>query len=249
MSLSDAGALDALQPFFEQGLISEIVNQLKSGKEATVYHCRGTRDSGHEFFAVKVYHERSMRSFRNDAIYLGGRMEYARNSRIRRAIESRSDFGRQVRHTLWIFDEWTTMRQLSEAGVDCPEPIAHSDTAILMSFIGDERGPAPQLRQVTVPQESVEPVMQSLLDNIVRMLDAQRVHGDLSPYNILLWDNRPVIIDFPQAIDPRLNHAAGELLRRDIATVCEWAHSRGVPIETDEVFIPLWNDFIHGRLG
>ncbi len=250
MSSSDASALEALQSFFEQGLITDIVSQLKSGKEATVYHCRANPDTGHRNVAAKVYHERSARSFRNDAIYRAGRMEYARNSRVRRALEGNSAFGREVRHKLWIADEWTTLRAMYDAGVDCPQPIAQSETAILMSFVGDDNGPAPQLREAAnIGQELADQILSTLLDNIALMLDAHRVHGDLSPYNVLLWHERPTIIDFPQAIDPRLNPAAGELLRRDILAVCEWAKSHAVEACCEAIFTSMWRDFVMGRRG
>ena len=254
MQLDDA-ARDALDCFFDNGLVSEILFEVKSGKEATVYCCRGGDASG-SLAAAKVYRPIESRRFKNDSIYLAGRMHMARNSRARRAALAHSEFGRDVQYATWIDNEWELLHRLSAAGADVPAPIARGERAILMPFLGDVRAAAPMLSDVTLDRETVRhggssssDVLARLLWNIELMLDCHVVHGDLSPFNILFHEKLAIIIDLPQAIDPRLNPAAFQLLARDVENISTWAKRHGVTFEAARFATSLWQRFVNGEIG
>jgi RIO kinase 1 len=247
MQIDDA-AREALDCFFDNGLVSEILFEVKSGKEATVYCCRGGEAPG-SLLAAKVYRPIESRRFKNDSIYLAGRLHMARNSRARRAALAHSDFGRDVQYATWIDNEWELLHRLSAAGADVPAPIARGERAILLPFLGDERGAAPMLSDVTLDRETASDVLTRLAWNIELMLDRHVVHSDLSPFNILYHHERAIIIDLPQAIDPRLNPAAFQLLARDVENVGIWAKRHGVTFEAARFATSLWQRFVNGEIG
>jgi len=272
-------AHSALAALRDEGWIGEVLHEVRGGKEATVFCCAGgpaaaamaidTPDlrspegPGPDaqaggvlrppFVAVKFYRPRMNRTFRNDAVYRGGRLEFAHNSRVRRALEAGSAFGREAQQALWIDHEWEVLATLHHAGVDVPVPLHRVESAIVMSFVGDEAtgGAAPALHEAALDRDEVEAVTDRLLANIERMLDAHVVHGDLSSYNVL-YDprtRRAVIIDFPQAVDPRLNPAAAMLLERDIANICAWARKRGIDRDAPAIAREMWERFEVGEIG
>lgn len=242
-------ALDALEPLLDDGSIREVLYKIKGGKEADVYCCRGGNGHAGRLVAAKVYRPLSRRGFRNDAVYQAGRLQYARNTRVRRALETGSAFGRRAQEHLWVAAEWETLSLLHGCGADVPRPIRADGRAIIMEFVGDGDGPAPMLREVEIDPGAAGRAADALLETIELMLDRHRVHGDLSPYNILYWDGRPVVIDFPQAIDPRMNPAAQALLARDVEAVCRWAAARGAPRPAGEIAADLWARFTLGEIG
>ena len=242
--------VDSLESFLDEGWISEVLFEVKSGKEATVFCCRGgPRVCNAALMAAKVYRPIETRRFKNDAIYQIGRMHLARPSRAQRAAENKSAFGRKIQYATWMDNEWETMRLLHSAGADVPGPLARNEQAMLMPFVGDERGGAIKLAESDLSQSTAERITDRLLWNIELMLDCDRVHGDLSPYNVLLWMDAAVLIDFPQAIDPRLNPAALQLLSRDIEQVCRWASRHGVRRQAHAITMRLWNSFVLGEIG
>jgi RIO kinase 1 len=241
----DCDVHDALEPFIEQGLINSVLFKIKSGKEATVYCCEAPR----ELLAAKVYRPLESRRFRNDAVYQTGRMHLARAGRVQRAVTGKSAFGREVQYATWLNHEWQMLCSLHAAGVDVPQPIAQAERAILMPYFGDAEAPAPNLNEAELTPQQAAIVTDQLLRNIMMMLDAHCVHGDLSPYNVLYWRNRAVIIDVPQAVDPRLNPAAQSLLARDVKNVCDWAARLGVRRDPAAITRDLWERFITGAIG
>lgn len=241
--------MEALQGLIDDGWITEILHEVKSGKEATVYCVRGGPRSPEPLLAAKVYRPLLSRAFKNDAIYQTGRVHLAHEGRVSRATTSGSKFGREVQAVLWLEHEWETMRHLHDGGMPIPRPIARNERCLLLPFIGTEDEAAPGLHLVDLPRVAVEETVDDLLGQIEWMLDLQRVHADLSPYNILYRDERPVIIDFPQTIDPRLNRAGQELLTRDVTNVCQWAERRGVRRNANRIAIDLWIRFVNGELG
>jgi RIO kinase 1 len=245
MSL-DSHAREALAPFLDEGLISEILYDVKSGKEATVFCCRAP---GENLLAAKVYRPIESRRFKNDSIYLAGRVHMVRAGRAKRAVQSHTAFGREVQYATWVDQEWQTLRALHAAGVDVPQPLANSASAILMPFLGDERDPAPILNDASLEGEDARVVVDQLLGNIELMLHHHVVHGDLSPFNVLLWRGEPTIIDFPQAVDPRLNPAAEGLLRRDVENICRWGQRCDVHRDGRAIAADLWARFVVGELG
>jgi RIO kinase 1 len=141
------------------------------------------------------------------------------------------------------------MHVLHEAGVDSPRPIARSERAILMQYMGDAHGPAPKLNDVELEPADVARITDRLLWNVEVMLNEDRVHGDLSAFNILYWHGAATIIDFPQAIDPRLNSAGQVLLARDVENVCKWAAKASVKRDADAISRKLWSRFVLGEIG
>jgi len=250
MQIEDT-AREALDGFFDNGLISEILYEVKSGKEATVYCCRAgdNAPAPGELIAAKVYRPIKTRRFKDDSIYLAGRVHMARNGRAKRAALSHSAFGREVQYGTWIDNEWELLNRLSHAGADVPHPVARGDRAILLPFLGDETGAAPMLCDVSLARHDARDVLHQLLGNIELMLDCHVVHGDLSPFNILFYEQRAIIIDLPQAIDPRLNPAALTLLARDVDNVCTWAKKQGVIWDASRFTTRLWHRFVNGELG
>lgn len=239
----------ALDSFFHDGLISAVLYEVKSGKEATVFCCRGADSQLPDLVAAKIYRPGDRRSFRRNDIYQAGRVEFAKNTRLRRALQSGSSFGRAAELTLWVHHEWTLLTQLFECGIPIPAPIACGEKAILMEFCGTEEAPAPMLAGVELPVEIIERVTDELLTMIEVLLDVHCVHGDLSPYNVIWWNERPMLIDVPQAVDPRLNPAAQGLLHRDVANVCAWAAKHGVDRPAAAIAEDLWSRFLMGELG
>ena len=244
-------ALEAVQPLIDEGWVSEILYEVKSGKEATVYCCRAGERCGASgpLVAAKAYRPMESRRFKNDAIYQTGRMHLARNGRVKRAADSKSAFGRKVQYGTWLDNEWETMTLLCEAGVDLPRPIHRSQGAILMEYLGDDQKSAARLVDVEFTPPQARQLLGQFIWNIELMLRLDRVHGDLSPFNILYWNGAAWIIDFPQAIDPRLNPAAFVLLSRDVDNICRWAQRAGVECDGASISKDLWTRFVEGQIG
>lgn len=245
---ADKLVVDGLMDVLDAGVIDEVLFEVKSGKEATVFCCRA-RDG---LVAAKVYHDLSTRGFRNSATYQAGRIHLARSGRAKRAAENRSAFGQKLEQALWIDHEWSMLHRLFDAGLDVPQPLARGERAILMPFLGDERGPAPMLHAVELDRDAAGAIVDRLLWNVREMLDLHVVHGDLSPFNVM-WrgerGGRAVIIDLPQAVDPRLNPAAQSLLARDVGNICEWARRLGAQRDAARITADLWSRFRLGEIG
>lgn len=246
---ADKSVVDGLVDVVDAGLIDEVLFEVKSGKEATVYCCR----AGNAFVAAKVYRERSTRGFRNSAVYQAGRVHLARSSRVQRAAANRSAFGQKAEQAMWIDHEWSILHRLFDAGLDVPQPLARGERAILMPFLGEgvngAPSPSPMLLAVELGREAASGVVDRLLWNVARMLDLHVVHGDLSPFNIMWHAERAIIIDLPQAVDPRLNPAAYSLLTRDIGNLCDWAARCGVHRDAGRITSDLWERFTLGEIG
>jgi RIO kinase 1 len=240
----DEGLLDA---FIGDGSITDVLYVVRSGKEATVYCCRGAAEFGGGLVAAKVYRPLERRNFRNDAIYQTGR-DAAMQTRTRRALANKTRHGRDVQYGAWINAEYQTMRMLYAAGADVPEVFSRSNGAILMEYFGDEEAAAPMLSRVTLPREGADLVLRRIIDNVTLWLTNHLVHGDLSPYNLLYWEDRIVAIDFPQAVDPRINPSARSLLSRDLENVCGYFTKYGIRADAARIANALWANYQAGRL-
>lgn len=203
-----------LQPLIEEGLIDTVVRQLMSGKEALVYVVR----CGDETRCAKVYKEATQRSFRQAVDYTENRK--TKNSRQARAMAKGTKFGRQAQEAAWQNAEVDALYRLAAAGVRVPAPFNFMDGVLLMELVVDENGDAaPRLNDVMFTAEEARTHHQSLLAEVVRMLCAGVVHGDLSEFNILLAGDGPVIIDLPQAVDAAGNNHARRMLLRDVVNL------------------------------
>ena len=230
-----------LDGFVNQGLITGIHARLTRGKEATVYCCRAHPSMNRKFLAAKVYREHAARSIRR-GLYFEGR-ERPMKGRELRAVRNGSAFGHQVMAGMWMCAEYEYLQQLFEVGADVPKPHAMCGRVILMDYIGNGSGPAPHLNGVDLDEETAHRYFGHVLDNVRIMLSEDLVHGDLSPYNILVWKDRPWIIDMPQAVDVRFNRNAFELLRRDIEIICGFFEQHSVKSHPLELAIDLWDRY------
>ena len=246
--------LSSLTHFYENDLITDVLRMVKSGKEASVYCCAGHPATGAEYVAAKVYRPRMFRSLKNDAVYRRSRAVYdiedreVFGSRARRNAESKTERGRLVQVASWIAYEFETQRLLYDAGADVPRPLAQSGNAVLMEYVGGSDGAAPKLREVALAEEEARPLFDRILRNVELWLACDRIHGDLSPYNMLYWDGAITIIDFAQAIDPRYNFDAYPLLHRDIQRVCEHFARYGVDADAGYIAADLWTRYLRGEL-
>jgi RIO kinase 1 len=200
-----------IQPLVEEGLIDSVERQLMSGKEATVYVVR----CGQEIRCAKVYKEASQRSFRQAASYQEGRK--VKNSRQARAMEKGTRYGRKMQEEVWQNAEVDALYRLAAAGVRVPKPYICFEGVLLMELLTDANGnAAPRLNDVPLNEAMALDYHAQLLKQVVLMLCAGVVHGDLSEYNILVDAAGPVIIDLPQAIDAAGNTEAATMLERDV---------------------------------
>ncbi len=201
----------ALDPLVEMGIIDEVVRPLMSGKEAQLY----VVIAGGQERVAKVYKDASQRSFQKRTDYTEGRS--VRNSRDRRAMTKRTRHGRSKDEEAWRNAEVDVIYRLRDAGVRVPQPYNFMDGVLVMDLVIDEDElPAPRLGELTFCAEEAREIYDQLLQEVIRMLCAGVVHGDLSEFNVLMSASGPVVIDFPQAVDPANNAAARRLLIRDV---------------------------------
>ena len=200
-----------LQSLIAEGLIDSVVRQLMSGKEAMVFVVR----CGDETRCAKVYKEATHRSFRQAVDYTENRK--VKNTRQARAMAKGTRFGREAQEAAWQSAEVDARYRLAAAGVRVPKPLNFHEGVLLMELVTDADGAAaPRLNDVAFTAEQARAHHAALLREVVRMLCAGVVHGDLSEFNILLAADGPVIIDLPQAIDAAGNNHAQRMLLRDV---------------------------------
>ena len=206
-----------LQSLIDEGLIDTVVRQLMSGKEAMVYVVR----RGEETLCAKIYKEATQRSFRQAVDYTENRK--VKNTRQARAMAKGTRYGRQAAEAAWQSAEVDALYRLAAAGVRVPKPFNFWDGVLLMELVTDAHGDAaPRLNDVSFTPEEARIHHATLLLEVVRMLCAGVVHGDLSEFNILLAADGPVIIDLPQAIDAAGNNHAPRMLLRDVANLRDY---------------------------
>jgi RIO kinase 1 len=238
--------LDSLRNFYEQHWISDVLRMVKGGKEASVYLCRGDQSAAQGLLAAKVYRPRSFRSLKNDALYREGRAvldtdgNEILDGRMHRAMRKRTDFGLELLHSSWLEHEYTVLEKLHAAGADVPKPYANDTNAILMTYFGDELLGAPTLNTVQLERAEAQVLFERVIRNIELMLANERIHGDLSAYNILYWQGEITLIDFPQAIHPEGNRSAYRIFQRDVQRVCEYFSRQGVDVNHQQLARELW---------
>ncbi|HEX4869385.1 MAG TPA: PA4780 family RIO1-like protein kinase [Moraxellaceae bacterium] len=233
-----------LLPLLEDGLVDEVVAQLKSGKEATVYLVR----SKGELRCAKVYKEAHRRSFRQAAAYREGRG--VKSSRDARAMAKGSRFGKQELEGAWQNAEVGALYRLATAGVRVPVPYGCFEGVLLMEMVDDGQGqPAPRLGDVEFTPERARDYHARLLRDVVRMLCAGLVHGDLSEYNILVDPRGPVIIDLPQAVEAAANAHARSMLMRDVDNLRLFFGQHAPELLDTRYGKEIWQLYEAGRLA
>ncbi|HTE13619.1 MAG TPA: PA4780 family RIO1-like protein kinase [Burkholderiales bacterium] len=232
-----------LQSLIEEGLIDTVVLQLMSGKEAAVYVVR----SGDNTLCAKVYKEATQRSFRQAVDYTENRK--TKNSRQARAMAKGTKFGRQAQETAWQSAEVDALYRLAAAGVRVPAPHNLLDGVLLMELVTDENGEAaPRLNDVMFTPEQARAHHAMLLLQVVRMLCAGVVHGDLSEFNILLGADGPVIIDLPQAVDAAGNNHAQRMLLRDVVNLRDFFGRFAAELLHTDFGPEIWDLYQRGEL-
>jgi len=232
-----------LEPLIEDGLIDEVVRPLMSGKEASVYVVR----CGEALRCAKVYKEADKRGFRQAAKYQEGRK--VRNSRDARAMAKGSKYGKREREETWQNAEVAALYRLAAAGVRVPQPYDFLDGVLLMEMIVDDDGDAaPRLNDVDLHPDDAREFHAFMIGEIVKMLCAGLVHGDLSEFNVLLDGQGPVIIDLPQAVDAAGNNHAFEMLERDVGNMAAYFGQFAPELRFTRYAKEMWALYEEGRL-
>jgi RIO kinase 1 len=232
-----------LQALVAEGLIDSVARQLKSGKEADVYVVR----CGDDTLAAKVYKEAHQRSFRQAVDYTENRK--VKNSRQARAMAKGTRFGREQQEAAWRSAEVDALYRLAGAGVRVPRPVNFHDGVLLMELVADAQGDAaPRLNDSPFTEAEALQHHATLVREVVRMLCAGVVHGDLSEFNVLLAADGPVIIDLPQAVDAAGNNHAPRMLLRDVANLRNFFGQSAPGLRSTQYGPEIWSLYAAGLL-
>jgi len=232
-----------LLPLVEDGIVDEVISQLMSGKEASVYMVR----CGEEIRCAKVYKDAHKRSFKNAAQYQEGRK--VRNSRRARAMAKGSKFGRTEQEDAWQNAEVDALYKLHAANVRVPVPYGCFNGVLIMQLIVDDEGDvAPRLNDVSMSDEQAHEDYLEMMVYVQRMLCAGTIHGDLSEFNVLVDDYGPVIIDLPQAVDASANNNAKAMLMRDVRNMTNYYAQFDAAISDYKFGLEMWALFEKGLL-
>ncbi len=243
--------LTSLGDFYDHKWISDVLQRVKSGKEASVYQCKAGIAASGDLVAAKVYRPWSLRNMKQDGMYRQGRADLDDEGRqviedgMLHAIEKKTEYGRQLLHQSWIAYEFRSMQRLQKAGADVPVPYVMAHNAILMGFVGDRQGCAPTLNEVGLERGEARTLFDRVLRNIDILLSLGLIHGDLSAYNILYWNREIRLIDFPQVVSPRENKNGYMIFQRDVRRVCDYFARQGVQANPERLARELWE--AHGH--
>lgn len=247
----EAWLLDSLVEIAEHKWISDVLRKVKGGKEASVYLCKSGVAVDAPLLAAKIYRPRMLRNLKNDQQYRAGRADLDENGNVivddgaLHAMKKRSAFGEEVRHQSWIAYEFTTLEILRAAGADVPKPYALEKNAILMGYVGDLSSAAPALISVNLDLDEAKLLYERVLRNIDLMLKYDRIHGDLSAYNILYWNGDITLIDFPQVVLPDSNPSSWQIFSRDVTRICQYFSAQGVDCDARKLAADLWTSHGH----
>lgn len=232
-----------LQPLVDDGIIDEVLFQLMSGKEAQVFVVR----SYDSICCAKVYKEASKRSFKQAVQYQEGRT--VRNSRRARAMAKGTKFGQKEQESAWLTAEVDALYKLAAAGVTVPTPHCFLEGVLIMDLVKDEDGdPAPRLDDVEFDPIDARIYHGQMMQEIVRMLCAGLVHGDLSEFNVLFNGFRSVIIDLPQAVSAAGNNSAKMMLDRDVRNMTEYFGRFDPTLLNTHYADEMWDLYERGNL-
>lgn len=232
-----------LQPLVEDGLVDEVLRQLMSGKEAMVFIVR----CGGEIRCAKVYKEANKRAFRQAVDYTENRK--TKNSRQARAMGKRTKFGRKAQEEAWQNAEVDALYRLAGAGVRVPKPYNFHEGVLLMELVTDAEGePAARLDDVKFSEEEARFYHAALMREVVLMLCAGVIHGDLSEFNVLVGPDGPVIIDLPHAVDAACNNHAKAMLERDVGNLTNYFGQYAPELLATQYAKEIWSYYEGGKL-
>jgi len=232
-----------IEPLVEDGLVDKVVRELMSGKEAKVYVVQ----CGDEIRCAKVYKEANLRSFHQAVDYTEGRK--VKGSRQARAIAKGTKYGRKEQEAAWQSAEVDALYKLAAAGVRVPHPYGFYEGVLLMQLVKDENDePAPRLNDVELSRDQALSFHAMLIRQVVLMLCAGIVHGDLSEFNILVDHLGPVIIDLPQAIDAAANNNASRMLERDVENLANYFGQYAPELLNTQYGKEIWAIYQRGEL-
>ena len=232
-----------IEPLVEDGVVDQVMRQLMSGKEATVYVVQ----CGDEIRCAKVYKEANQRGFHQAVHYTEGRK--VKNSRQARAMEKGSRYGRKEQESAWQRAEVDALYKLAAAGVRVPHPYGFYEGVLLMELVSDEQGaPAPRLNDLELTEQQAREFHALLIRQVVLMLCAGIVHGDLSEFNILVDSQGPVIIDLPQAVDAAANNNASRMLERDVENLANYFGQFAPELQATQYGKEIWALYQRGEL-
>ena len=233
-----------IQPLVDDGIVDNVLRQLMSGKEATVYVVQ----CGDQVRCAKVYKEASKRSFKNAVLYNEGRK--VRNGRNARAMQKGSKFGREQQEEIWQSTEVDALYKFADAGIRVPTPYGCFGGVLIMELITDAEGvAAPRLNDVTLSEEKAIVDHAKVMDYVVRMLSVGVIHGDLSEFNVLVDEEGPVIIDLPQAVDAAGNNNAKKMLLRDVNNMTQYYSQFAPELAKTRYGEEIWSIFETGELS
>ncbi|MDG1204661.1 MAG: serine protein kinase RIO [Pseudomonadales bacterium] len=232
-----------IQPLITDGLVDEVLRQLMSGKEATVYVVR----CGSSIRCAKVYKESTKRSFKQAVTYQEGRK--VKNSRRARAMEKGSKYGRRQQEESWHNAEVDALYKLAAAGVRVPKPYGCIDGVLLMELVTDADGDvAPRLSEVSMTEDEALRDHATVMQYVIQMLCVGLVHGDLSEFNVLVDEDGPVIIDLPQAVDAAANNHAEAMLQRDVDNMTHYYGQFAPALIERDYAGEIWHLYEEGSL-
>jgi RIO kinase 1 len=229
-------------------LLRDVGIILGDGKEATVYRCTGDRSAPFSLAAAKIFRAQKFRAFADDSAYRAG--DVIRDRRAAKAMQGKTRKGRQLSHTSWVDREWDTLCRMHDAGGDVPAPYARTPHAILMQYLGDASAPAPLLVHARLDPARARTAFERVLANVELLLSCDRVHGDLSAYNILYDEQQEhlQLIDFPQAVNARTNPNASALLLRDVTQLCRHFRRYNIQVDPSPLSYRLWTRYLRGTI-
>jgi RIO kinase 1 len=232
-----------LQELLDEAIIDDVVRQLKSGKEASVYSVR----CGNEIRCAKVYKDMAQRSFKQRAQYQEGRK--TRGSRDARAMSKSTRYGRKEMENAWKNAEVDALYQLAAAGVRVPRPYGFFNGVLIMEMvIGADGDCAPRLGEVELSADVARDYHRFLIGQITRMLVSGLIHGDLSQFNVLVDEQGPVIIDLPQAVNAAGNNNAFAMLERDVQNITDTLSRFAPELQQTNFAAEMWELFEQGEL-
>jgi RIO kinase 1 len=243
--------MNCLTSFYDQTQITDVLRRVKGGKEANVYCCEAHPAIGKPLLAAKVYRPRKLRNLRNDKMYRQGRAMLDENGkaikdndfRRLRALSKNSTYGQELSQTTWLTYEYKTLLELHALGAAVPKAYGINENAILMDYIGDAQANAPTLHDADLPAKEAPELFKEVLRNIELMVRHGMIHGDLSAYNILYWQGKITLIDFPQVTYSGSNPDAFMILKRDVTRVCQYFAPFGINRDPETITRVLWGKF------